>query len=309
MAWLSLSIGKLKHQAWRQAPVLGLAHFGRALALLMVGSVWLFGWQAAAKPFEQWRWMDIAGEGGMALMAGIWLVQVRSSRPAGRVTSLLCLGLASVLLGQWIDLLDEFWVLPKAVVWDNWLESTLVPLGTLLLTWGLHHWRHEQQALTTQMLKRERLFREHRSFDGVTQLGDARYMGAQIDIEQRLQRPASLAMLSLAGFDSVVRTHGLAESDRLLQAASHLLLLNLRPDDLLCRYAADRFCVLMPGLQGTPAQAHVDHLRQALSSLAHHARSGERLQLPARAALATVDALAAPEAQLLLLAQRLSDAP
>lgn len=289
--------------------MLGLAHFGQVLALLMVGLVWLFGWQAVAKPFEQWRWMDIAGEGGMALMAGIWLVQVRSSRPAGRVTSLLCLGLACVLLGQWVDLLDEFWALPKAAVWDNWLESTLVPLGTLLLTWGLHHWRHEQQTLTAQMLKRERLFREHRSLDGVTQLGDAGYMGAQIDIEQRLQRPAALAMLSLEGFDSVVRTHGLAESDRLLQAASHLLLLNLRPDDLLCRYAADRFCVLMPGLQGPQAEAHVDHLRHALSSLAHHARSGARVQLQARVAVAMVDALAAPESQLRALARRLTESP
>lgn len=308
MTLISVSLGRLRQRAWRQAPVLGLAHFGQGLAVLMVGLVWLFSWQAAPKSFEQWRWMDIAGEGGMALMAGIWLIQVRSSRPAGRVTSLLCLGLACVLLGQWVDLLDEFWALPKAVVWDNWLESTLVPLGTLLLTWGLHHWRHEQQALTVQMLKRERLFREHRSLDGVTQLGDAGYMAAQIGIEQRVQRPAALAMLSLDGFDAVVRTHGLAESDRLLQAASHLLLLNLRPDDLLCRYAADRFCVLMPGLQHAQAQAHVDHLRQALSLLAHHTRSGDRLQLPARAAVAAMQAQTTPESQLLALARRLADA-
>lgn len=309
MMLISVSLGKFRRQAWRQAPVLGLAHFGQVLALLMLALVWLFDWQSAAKPVERWRWMDIAGEGGMALMAGIWLVQVRSSRPAGRVTDLLCLGLACVLLGQWVDLLDEFWALPKAVLWDNWLESALVPVGTLLLTGGLHHWRQEQQTLTAQMLKRERLFREHRSLDGVTQLGDAGYMAAQIGIEQRRLQPAALAMLSLRGFEGVARTHGLAEADRLLQAASHLLLLNLRPDDLLCRYAADRFCVLMPGLQGTQAQQRVDHLCQALSLLAHHTQSGGRLQLPARGVVATVDAQAAPESQLLALARRLADAP
>lgn len=309
MSRISLSIGRFKPQAWRQAPVLGLSHFGQVLAVLMVSLMGLYGWQATPKAFEQWRWMDIAGEGGMALMAGIWLVQVRSSRPAGRVTSLLCLGLASVLLGQWVDVLDEFWALPKAVTWDNWLESTLVPAGVLLLTWGLHHWRHEQQALTAQLVKRERLFREHRSLDGITQLGDAGYMAAQIQIEQRLQQPAVLAMFSLEHFDAVARTHGLAESDRLLQAASHLLLLNLRPADLLCRYAADRYCVLMPGLQAAQAQAQVEHLRQALSLLAHHTRAGARLQLPARAAAADVDALATPDSQLLALARRLAEAP
>jgi diguanylate cyclase (GGDEF)-like protein len=309
MKQVSLYVGRLRLPVLPQAPVLGLGHFGQGLAVLMVSLMCLFAWLAAPKAVEHWRWMDIAGEGGMALMAGVWLVQVRSSRPAGRVTSLLCLGLASVLLGQWVDLLDEFWVLPKAVIWDNWLESTLVPLGTLLLTWGLHHWRHEQQSLTAQMLKRERLFREHRSLDGVTQLGDARYLAAQIAIEQRLHQPAALAMLGLDGFDAVARTQGLAESDRLLQAASHLLLLNLRPDDLLCRYAADRFCVLMPGLQAGEAQARAEHLRQALSMLAHHTRAGTPLQLPARSAVAAVDAREAPDAQLLALARRLAEAP
>lgn len=85
--------------------------------------------------------------------------------------------------------------------------------------------------------------------------------------------------------------------------------MNLRPDDLLCRYAADRFCVLMPGLQGAQAEAQVDHLRHALSSLAHHARSGARLQLQAKAAVAMIDAQAAPEAQLLALARRLTESP
>jgi diguanylate cyclase (GGDEF)-like protein len=159
------------------------------------------------------------------------------------------------------------------------------------------------------MVKRERLFREHRSLDGLTQLGDGGYMAAQIGIELRLQRAAALAMLRLEGFDGVVRAHGLAESDRLLQAASHLLLLNLRPDDLLCRYAADRFCVLMPGLQGAQAQARAEHLRQALSLLSHHTRAGTCLQLPARLAVADVDSRVEPDAQLLALARRLTEAP
>jgi len=290
-----------------QAPVLGLLHFGHLLALLMAALLWAFADGGLYKPLGQRRWMDIAGEGGMVLMAGIWLLQLRSSRPGGRVTNLLCLGLAALLLGEWVDVLDEFWQLPKSVVWDNWLESALLPLGMLLLTLGLQCWREEQRALSEQLLKRERLFREHRSFDAVTQLADAGYMSQQIALElqardRRQPLRGALLMLSLDGFDRVAREQGLAEADRLLLAASHLLLLNLRPQDLLCRYAGDRFCLLLPGADEPLAAQQAAHLRQALGSLAHHGRSGVRLQLPAQARWALLDDQLAPEQQLLRLA-------
>lgn len=287
------------------AAVLGLTHFAHFLALPMALLLWAFVAQGELKPAPLWAWIDIAGEGGMGVMAGIWLFQLRLSRPGGRVTDLFCLGLAAILLGQWIDVLDEFWQLPKAALWDNWLESTLVPAGALLLTLGLHHWRQEQRTLSEQLLKRERLFREHRSLDGVTQLGDAGYLQAQIALEQKMQRGGGLVMLSLDNFDAMSRELGLAEADRLLQALCHLLLLNLHPEQLLCRYAADVFCVLMPGAGGIGAQRLAEHLEQALCGLAHHSRSGQRLRLQGLSAWATVDSKRPPEQQLLMLNAKL----
>ncbi len=288
------------------APVLGLAGFGRLVLLAMALILYVFHDQSVAKPLARWNWMDIVGEGGMVVMAAVWLLQLRSSRPAGRVTDLLCLGLAAMLLGEWVDALDEFMLLPKAVLWDNWLESSLVPLGMLLLTLGLHHWRQEQRVLTEQLLRRERLFREHRSLDGITQLGDAGYMASQVTLEQRVQRPAALLMLGLQGFEAVVREQGLAEADRLLQAASHLLLLNLPPDALLCRYAADRFCVLLPGADVASAQQQAADLQAALDHLRHHTRAGLALRLPGRSTWALIDAQKPADEQMLALARRLA---
>ncbi|MBB2487853.1 GGDEF domain-containing protein [Mitsuaria sp. WAJ17] len=288
------------------APVLGLTGFGRLVLLAMALILFVFQDQSLAKPLERWNWMDIVGEGGMVVMAGVWLMQLRASRPAGRVTDLLCLGLAAMLLGEWVDALDEFMLLPKAVLWDNWLESTLVPLGMLLVTLGLHHWRQEHRVMTEQLLRRERLFREHRSMDGVTQLGDAGYMAAQIGLELRMQRRAALLMLGMRDFETVAREHGLAEADRMLQAASHLLLLNLPPDALLCRYAADVFCVLLPAAEASVAQLQVLQLQAALNHLGHHTRSGLRLQLAARGAWALVQPQQTGDEQLLALARRLA---
>jgi hypothetical protein len=105
------------------------------------------------------------------------------------VTRLLALGLAAIMLGSWADCLDEFFHLSKDQVWDNWLEA-LMPLGMLTLTAGMYYWRQEQFSLNEHLQKRERLFRDHRAFDRVTQLAGADYLRAQIRPDQPRARPA-----------------------------------------------------------------------------------------------------------------------
>ncbi|QNM98372.1 GGDEF domain-containing protein [Chitinimonas koreensis] len=252
----------------------------------------LFQAHGAVRPFGDWQWMDIAGEGGTALMAAVWLLQILSSRPRGRVTTLLALGLAGVALGSWADCLDEFFSLGHAVQWDNWLESTLSPLGMLTLTAGLYFWRQEQFSLNEQLHKRERLFREHRAFDRLTQLANAEYLRRQIALERerRPDAPCALVLLDIDRFHAINREHGQAEGDRLLQALGHLLLLNLRNDDLLCRYAGDRFAVLLPETGQAEADRIAAHLRAVVGQLAWHTRAeGRRLALSARVACAVAD--------------------
>ncbi len=283
-----------------------LQHFGHAMALLMAGVLWLFGQSGALKPVAQWQWIDVVGEGGMALMLGVWLTQVRASRPAGVVTNWLCLGLATMVLGAWVDWMDEFWALPKTVAWDNWMESTLTPLGIALLTWGLHLWRQEQLVLNQQLRQRERVFREHRSMDGVTQLGDASYMAQQVELERRAGRSGALVMLGFDGFDAVLRTHGLAQAESLLQCAGQLLLLNLPHDALLCRYGADRFVVLLPGCAQDHARLVAADLQRALSSFVFHTKADRaRVQLPALAAVCATESPDAPQELMLRLLGRL----
>ena len=291
-----------------QAPVVRLQHFGHAMLLLMAGVLWLFGQSGTLKPVAQWHWIDILGEGGMALMLGVWLTQVRASRPAGAVTNWLCLGLAAMVLGAWVDWMDEFWAMPKSVLWDNWMESTLTPTGVALLTWGLHLWRQEQLVLNAQLRQRERVFREHRSLDGVTQLGDASYMGQQVDLERRAGRVGALVMLGFQGFDAVLRDHGLAQAERMLQSAGQLLLLNLSPDSLLCRYGSDRFVVLLPGGAQDGARAVADDLRLLLSSFVFHVGAGgARVKLPVAAAVCGTESQEAPHDVMMGLLGRLWD--
>lgn len=164
-----------------------------------------------------------------------------------------------------------------------------MPVGMVLLTIGIYHWHREQLAISAQMEKRERLFREHRLFDKLTPLGGADYLKRQLaaslgeSIAQ--QQPLSLLVLDLDNFAAINQGYGHAEGDAVLQALSHLLLLNLRRQDLLCRLAGDRFVVLLPNTGERQAQLLAHELQVAVQALAHKTRQhGERLQLAASTA-------------------------
>ncbi len=247
-------------------------------------------------------WMDVAGEGGAAVLALIWLVLLLRSRPAGRVTRLLALGLTFMFFSWWMDTLDEFIQMPPLVVWDNWLETAPMPIGLLLLTFGIYHLNLEQRAISQQMSKREKLFREHRLFDKLTPLGAAEYLRQQIQLAlveaRETEQPLSLVAVDLDDFNAINRRYGLDEGDAVLQAIAQLLMLNLRSQDLLCRLAGDRFVAVLSGTGEAQARMIADELQQAVASLAHRTtRHGERVFL--RASTAAVMALEDDPEQLL----------
>jgi diguanylate cyclase (GGDEF)-like protein len=246
------------------------------LALTATGLLALYAALGEPKPWAHWNALDIAGEGGSALMAAVWCVMVLGSRPGGRVTALLATGLAMISLGNWADCLDEFFRIPPDMVWDNLLEAALMPGGMLVLTVGILGWRTEQRLLREHLRQRERLYRDHRGFDRVTQLADASYLRQLAAMERRANpgQACALLMLDADQLSSCLREHGQAESDRLLQALSHLLLLNLRPDDVLCRFAGDRFAVLLPATDASTAGRLALHLQQAVASLGFYTSAG-----------------------------------
>jgi PleD family two-component response regulator len=59
-----------------------------------------------------------------------------------------------------------------------------------------------------------------------------------------------------------------------------MLLLNLRNDDLLCRYAGDRFAVLMPGLGDAAARDAARHLCVMVAMMRHFTHNGGAMPVP-----------------------------
>ena len=279
-----------------------LRHVALIIALLLAITL-VFAVGGTPKPYIEWDWVDVASEGGTSLLGALWCMIVLSSRPDGRVTRLLAGGLACIMLGSWADCMDEFYDVADTELWDNVLE-TMLPLGMLILTAGMYYWRREQATLSDHMRKRERLFRSHRPFDRITQLADAAYLREQLQLESRREDGAActLALFDIDDFHRINREHGHAEGDRVLQAVAHMLLLNLRNEDLLCRYAGDRFAVLMPGLTELDARDAAQHLCRMVSSMRHHAPKG-RVRISLRHGCAP--AQGAPDALLATLCRQM----
>ncbi|MFT4020726.1 MAG: diguanylate cyclase [Acinetobacter sp.] len=224
------------------------------------------------KPFEQWQWVDILGEGGSAVFIAIWLFLVIKSRPNGRITTYLFYGLSFTFFHMWMDTLDEFIRIPKDMVWDAWLESVPFPIGLGLVTMGIFYWHQEQLAITKQMQKRERIFRDHRLFDALTPLADANYFKQQLDlmIQQHQAEPTIVILLDMQDFHQINQKHGFKEGTEILQYISQLLSLNIRPQDLLCRLAGDRFVILLPNTTLPTATQMAIQLRHSVQHCAYY---------------------------------------
>ncbi len=253
-------------------------HRGTLIIPIVIANVILLANLASGdtKSWQELVWLDIAGEGGAALLALLWIVLILNSRPGGRVTRMLVAGLSGIFLSYWQDVMDEFIRLPDAIVWDHWLESGAMPVGMILLTLGIYHWHKEQQAISAQLIRRERIFREHRSLDNLTPLSGAHYLREQLKRElSHPDQPLALIMLDLHCFDHSRRLLGPSDSDRLLKELGELLLLNLRQQDLLCRYAGDRFAIVLPMTQQAEADRIACELQQAVRHFAFKTRRGE----------------------------------
>lgn len=220
------------------------------------------------KSWQQVDWLDVLGEGGIVLLTIVWQLFLLISRPSGRVTTLLTIGLCCFMFSSLLDALDEFIHYPEQALLPLF-ESVPAPFGMILMTWGLYQWHQEMLTLNAQLRRREAGVREHDEVDLVTRLYRADYMREQISQSlSRHQAAFCVAAVDIDQFDAFNRRFGHPEGDRLLREVAELILMNVRQTDLVCRYAGDRFILLMPELSIKRANQQVQQIANAVRHLA-----------------------------------------
>lgn len=225
------------------------------------------------KPNAELDWLDAAGEGGITLMTLIWIFFTLVSRPAGRVTNLLFIGLLFTHISMLLDFLDEFLRYPEHHEWLTTIESLPAPIGMIMMSIALFHWHQEQAAINNQLRRTERFYREHSLTDFTTGLYSADYMKNQIRLEinhaKNQQSSFSLMMFDIRQFAQFNQHYGYKHGDTLLREVAHIIQMNIRDDDLACRYASDRFIVLMPNTSQKTAVEIAQQTKQAIEHLAY----------------------------------------
>ncbi|VUD42018.1 Inner membrane protein YeaI [Thalassocella blandensis] len=264
------------------------------------------------KTWNELDWLDILGEGGTALLILLWLYFILAARPGGRVTNLMGAGLLAFFVGVFQDALDEIFHMGASTPWHSVVESVASPLGMILMTVGLYFWRQEQGVVNRQLKKREKLFRQHQLVDTVTQITELNYFKYHLRIAlsaKHVKRKFTLLLLDINQFNRVNQRFGNAEGDRILHAISELIMLNLRDDDLLSRYAGDRYAILLANTIEAEANVIGQELIAAIEHFAFKTLQGERVRLAASVGLAcaredSVDSILMRAKQALALAKQ-----
>lgn len=210
-------------------------------------------------------WFDVATEGALLLLGLSWLALILQARPDGKVTRLLIIGLLGYNLGCYMDLLDEFFINRTLPLWFNFAEKLPTPIGLITLTFGLWLWREEQLTINEQLRTREQFFRQHKLVDRVTKIYDARVL--QYQMRLNCHRSLSLIMLDIDNFTQINQQNGFKQGDKLLTDIAQMLTSQLRSQDLVCRFAGDRFLILLPLCSAQFAQAMAIELQQAIAQL------------------------------------------
>lgn|GEM_PF-243396 len=223
-------------------------------ALLLVLLLGFNIFNGELKPRSEWDWVDICGESAAVLFVLSWLLIILSIRPKGRVTNCFAAGFIALAVAFSQDMLDEFFQLYEGVSWDSWIEST--PIGLLLLTVAFWLWRIEQQQINLFLQRRKLLQSRPAAMDSTLHIPDLAYLQGLLlnrSEDKQVWSSTAIIMLELESINEISHRYGGREADRLLLLVTELLLLSLRPQDLLCRFAGQRFVVLLDNVTAQQA--------------------------------------------------------
>ena len=214
-------------------------------------------------PFRaEFKYADIISE-GLTLIALVALLtcahQLHRAYGRRRNWMLAELGLATSALGSFLDLMDEFLVLPQIV--PLVIKNSLICAGSIVATVYV-------VAAARELVVAARV-------DGLTSLYNRRYMiealGKEVLRAQRHSLEFSLAFIDVNDFRKVNNVLGHMQGDAVLECVSQVITATSRGSDFASRWGGDEFVVLLTGTGKDGAKAFSsrfhDRMDQAILQL------------------------------------------
>ncbi|MCB9719688.1 MAG: diguanylate cyclase [Candidatus Omnitrophica bacterium] len=112
--------------------------------------------------------------------------------------------------------------------------------------------------------------------DPITQIYNYRLFSQSLEREiarqKREKTNLAIFMMDLDSFKSYNDTYGHLEGDELLKNLGHILKASLRETDIVCRYAGDEFCVVLPDTDAVGGQKAAEKVIAGVRDFPHFKR-------------------------------------
>ena len=172
-----------------------------------------------------------------------------------------------------LDLLDEFLKYPATADYLSMIESIPAAIGMVIMSAALYLWHQEQLVLNQQLRRKEWDSRSHEQVDPITQLYRGDYWKQCTQAMLNADKSACVVVLDINDFSQFNLRYGQQEGDRFLKEVAQLLVMHLRDCDLACRYAGDRFALLLPGMDRQDASHLIAQICTSIRHLAFRCNS------------------------------------
>lgn len=169
--------------------------------------------------------------------------------------ALSLVGLNFFSVGAALDLLDEFYKMPKFI--PHVIENSFICIGASVFAFGMVLIVHRLMDMSNT--------------DPMTGLYNKTYMRKMLDLEinrsSRYNLPFSLLFVDFDNFKEINDQMGHSVGDVVLQKVVDCLKNNVRTVDVLFRYGGDEFVLLMPQTRMEESEVLFKRLQEAVSGL------------------------------------------
>jgi|GEM_PF-3103404 len=242
----------------RQIPQL----IGRVWLVLLLGMAVWFAIHLQFEPKPEIDWSAIGSEIVMTVLSVVWIFILSRNAISRFPYVLLLTGFALIYIGMLQNTLGELYDIPRDA---QVLEQIGIPMGMVVITFGLVVWIRDQHRAYHRLLEHKRAL-EHLSItDELTGLMNSRqfYHTLEHELERgnRYRHSLSLLFIDIDNFKSYNDSYGHLEGNNVLRACADVISSALRESDSAYRFGGEEFTVLLPETEGSDALAVAERIR------------------------------------------------
>ena len=215
-------------------------------------------------------YFDLFSDSAIALMTLVMVYLVIKQGHPRSIIVIFLVGFSCLYISLFFDSLDEIFI-PSPLI-TNIGENLLQLLGYMGIFIGVFKW------LQLNRKTQERLFKLSNT-DALTGLLNRRSFidksKEEFERSIRYDRPLSLMMIDIDFFKMINDQYGHMVGDVVLQKVAHEITLQLRTNDIFCRWSGEEFILLIPESDNNNGQLISEKIRKAIETADIELVSGE----------------------------------